>query len=320
MKIVNLDGYTTNPGDLSWDFLKKYSDDVTVYERTSPDEVVKRAKGADILIINKTVLNADTLKALQPELKYIGLQSTGYNVVDLETATQLGITVCNIPSYSTNAVAQQVFAFILQFTNRVDLHSESVHNGDWTSCPDFCYTLSPLAELDGKTLGIIGFGSIGRRVAEIAETFGMKVLVNSRSRKDLSAFKSAEQVELSNLLSSSDYITCHCPLTAKTENLINTNTLSQMKKTAVLINTSRGPVVDENALADALNSGRIAGAALDVLRTEPADSANPLLTAKNCIITPHIAWAAKETRARLLAILDKNIECYLGGNTQNKVN
>lgn len=185
MKIVNLDGYTTNPGDLSWDFLKKYSDDVTVYERTSPDEVVKRAKGADILIINKTVLNADTLKALQPELKYIGLQSTGYNVVDLETATQLGITVCNIPSYSTNAVAQQVFAFILHFTNRVDLHSESVHNGDWTSCPDFCYTLSPLAELDGKTLGIIGFGSIGRRVAEIAETFGMKVLINSRSRKEI---------------------------------------------------------------------------------------------------------------------------------------
>lgn len=320
MKIVNLDGYTTNPGDLSWDFLKKYSDDVTVYERTSPDEVVKRAKGADILIINKTVLNADTLKALQPELKYIGLQSTGYNVVDLETATQLGITVCNIPSYSTNAVAQQVFAFILHFTNRVDFHSESVHNGDWTCCPDFCYTLSPLAELDGKTLGIIGFGSIGRRVAEIAETFGMKVLINSRSRKDLSAFKSAEQVELSNLLFSSDYITCHCPLTAETENLINTNTLSQMKKTAVLINTSRGPVVDEKALADALNSGRIAGAALDVLRTEPADSANPLLTAKNCIITPHIAWAAKETRARLLAILDKNIECYLGGNTQNKVN
>lgn len=320
MKIVNLDGYTTNPGDLSWDFLKKYSDDVTVYERTSPDEVVKRAKGADILIINKTVLNADTLKALQPELKYIGLQSTGYNVVDLETATQLGITVCNIPSYSTNAVAQQVFAFILHFTNRVDFHSESVHNGDWTCCPDFCYTLSPLAELDGKTLGIIGFGSIGRRVAEIAETFGMKVLINSRSRKDLSAFKSAEQVELSNLLFSSDYITCHCPLTAETENLINSNTLSQMKKTAVLINTSRGPVVDEKALADALNSGRIAGAALDVLRTEPADSANPLLTAKNCIITPHIAWAAKETRARLLAILDKNIECYLGGNTQNKVN
>lgn len=213
-----------------------------------------------------------------------------------------------------------MFAFILHFTNRVDLHSESVHNGDWTSCPDFCYTLSPLAELDGKTLGIIGFGSIGRRVAEIAETFGMKVLINSRSRKDLSAFKSAEQVELSNLLPSSDYITCHCPLTAETENLINTNTLSQMKKTAVLINTSRGPVVDENALADALNSGRIAGAALDVLRTEPADSTNPLLTAKNCIITPHIAWAAKETRARLLAILDKNIECYLGGNTQNKVN
>lgn len=320
MKIVNLDGYTTNPGDLSWDFLKKYSDDVKTYERTAPEDVISRAKGADILIINKTVLNADTLNALSPELKYIGLLSTGYNVVDLDTANKLGVTVCNIPSYSTNAVAQQVFAFILHFANRVDLHSQSVHNGDWCACPDFCYTLSPLTELDGKTIGIIGFGSIGSRVAQIAETFGMKVLVNSRSEKDLSAFKTAKQVELEELLSESDYITCHCPLTPSTENLINENTLSKMKNTAVLINTSRGPVVDENALANALNNGKIAGAALDVLRSEPADASNPLLTAKNCVITPHIAWAAKETRARLLSILDKNIECYLSGNTQNKVN
>lgn len=320
MKIVNLDGYTTNPGDLSWDFLKKYSDDITVYERTAPEEVINRAKGAEILIINKTVLDSNVLKALSPELKYIGLQSTGYNVVDLETATQLGITVCNIPSYSTNAVAQQVFAFILHFANKVDMHSQSVHNGDWCSCPDFCYTLSPLNELDGKTIGIIGFGSIGSRVAQIAETFGMKVLVNSRSQKDLKSFKTAKQVEIDELLSSSDYITCHCPLTPSTENLINGNTLSKMKNTAVFINTSRGPVVDENALANALNSGKIAGAALDVLRIEPADAKNPLLSAKNCVITPHIAWAAKETRARLLSILDKNIECYLSGNTQNKVN
>lgn len=320
MKIVNLDGYTTNPGDLSWDFLKKYSDDVKIYERTAPEDVISRAKGADILIINKTVLNADTLKALSPELKYIGLQSTGYNVVDLDTANELGVTVCNIPSYSTNAVAQQVFAFILHFANRVDLHSQSVHNGDWCTCPDFCYTLSPLTELDGKTIGIIGFGSIGSRVAQIAETFGMKVLVNSRSEKDLSAFKTAKQVELEELLSESDYITCHCPLTPSTENLINENTLSKMKNTAILINTSRGPVVDENALANALNNEKIAGAALDVLRSEPADASNPLLTAKNCVITPHIAWAAKETRARLLSILDKNIKCYLSGNTQNKVN
>lgn len=320
MKIVNLDGYTTNPGDLSWDFLSKYSNDVTVYERTMPDEVLSRAKGADILIINKTVLSADMLKELAPELKYIGLQSTGYNVVDLETATSLGITVCNIPSYSTNAVAQQVFAFILHFTNQIELHSESVHNGDWCACPDFCYTLSPLTELDGKTLGIIGFGSIGRRVAEIANAFGMNILVNSRSAKDLSAFNSAKQVKIDEIFEKSDFVTCHCPLTSSTEKLINAETLSKMKSSAVLINTSRGPVVDEAALADALNSGKIAGAALDVLKTEPADPANPLLKAKNCIITPHIAWAAKETRARLLSILDKNIDCYLAGKPQNKVN
>lgn len=320
MKIVNLDGYTTNPGDLSWDFLNKYSDDVTVYERTSPDQVLSRAKGAEILIINKTVVDADMIDALSPELKYIGLQSTGYNVVDLNAATEHGITVCNIPSYSTNAVAQQVFAFILHFANRVKLHSDSVHNGDWCSCPDFCYTLSSLSELDGKTLGIIGFGSIGKRVAAIAESFGMNILVNSRSNKDLNGFKCAKQVELSELLAESDYITCHCPLTESTENLINEDALSKMKQSAVFINTSRGPVVDEAALANALNSGKIAGAALDVLKKEPADAHNPLLTAKNCIITPHIAWAAKETRARLLAILDKNIECYLNGNAQNKVN
>ncbi len=320
MKIVNLDGYTTNPGDLSWDFLKKYSNDVTVYERTSPDEVISRSKGADILIINKTVLRSETLRCLLPELKYIGLQSTGYNVVDLETATELGITVCNIPSYSTNAVAQQVFAFILHFANKVELHSESVHKGDWCVCPDFCSTLSPLSELNEKTIGIIGFGSIGRRVAEIADTFGMNILVNSRCEKDLNGFKNARQVVLSELLSLSDFVSCHCPLTSSTENLINENSLSKMKSSAVLINTSRGPVVDENALAEALNKGKIAGAALDVLKTEPADPGNPLLKAKNCLITPHIAWAAKETRERLLSILDKNIERYLEGRPQNKVN
>lgn len=320
MKIVNLDGYTTNPGDLSWEFLKKYSNDITIYDRTTPDQVVERAKGAEVLFINKTVLTEKELKALAPELKYIGLQSTGYNVVDLKTATELGITVCNIPSYSTNAVAQQVFAFILHFTNQASLHSDSVHNGEWCYCPDFCYWKTPLTELDGKTIGIIGFGSIGAKVAEIAESFGMNVLVNSRTEKDLTKYKTAKQVELDDLLSNSDFITCHCPLTNQTENLINKNTISKMKKTAYLINTSRGPVVDENALADALNSGLIAGAGLDVLKIEPALESNPLLSAKNCVITPHIAWAAKETRQRLLSILDKNLECYLNGNTQNKVN
>lgn len=320
MKIVNLDSITTNPGDLSWDFLKKYADDIVIYDRTAPEEIIERAKGAEILIINKTVLGKSELEMLSPELKYIGLQSTGYNVVDLDTANNLGITVCNIPSYSTNAVAQQVFAFILNFTNRISLHSESVHDGDWCRCPDFCYWKSPLSELDGKTLGIIGFGSIGSRVAEIAEAFGLKVLVHTRTKKDLGSFKNAEEADLDFLLKNSDFVTCHCPLTPETTGLINANNLSKMKKSAFLVNTSRGPVVDEQALADALNHDIIAGAALDVLKTEPADINNPLLTAKNCIITPHIAWAAKETRSRLLSILEENIKCYLNGNVQNKVN
>ncbi len=320
MKIVILDAHTTNPGDLSWDFLNKYAEEVVIYERTAPSEVIERAKGAEVLIINKTVLNKAELDALAPELKYIGLQSTGYNVVDLEAAVKHGVAVCNIPAYSTNAVAQQVFAFILHFANQVDLHSESVHNGDWCACPDFCYWNAPLSELNGKILGIIGFGSIGSRVAEIGEAFGMRILVYSRTKKDLSGFKTAENVDLDTLLNNSDFITCHCPLTPETTGLINKKTLSAMKQTAVLINTSRGPVVDEQALADALNADKISGAAVDVLSAEPATRDNPLLSAKNCIITPHIAWAAKETRARLISILEENLNAYLNGKPQNKVN
>lgn len=320
MKIVILDAHTTNPGDLSWDFLNKYAEEVVIYERTAPSEVIERAKGAEVLIINKTVLNKAELDALAPELKYIGLQSTGYNVVDLEAAVKHGVAVCNIPAYSTNAVAQQVFAFILHFANQVDLHSESVHNGDWCACPDFCYWNAPLSELNGKILGIIGFGSIGSRVAEIGEAFGMRILVYSRTKKDLSGFKTAENVDLDTLLKNSDFITCHCPLTPETTGLINKKTLSAMKQTAVLINTSRGPVVDEQALADALNADKISGAAVDVLSAEPATRDNPLLSAKNCIITPHIAWAAKETRARLISILEENLNAYLNGKPQNKVN
>lgn len=320
MKIVILDAHTTNPGDLSWDFLNKYAEEVVIYERTAPSEVIERAKGAEVLIINKTVLNKAELDALAPELKYIGLQSTGYNVVDLEAAVKHGVAVCNIPAYSTNAVAQQVFAFILHFANQVDLHSESVHNGDWCACPDFCYWNAPLSELNGKILGIIGFGSIGSRVAEIGEAFGMRILVYSRTKKDLSGFKTAENVDLDTLLNNSDFITCHCPLTPETTGLINKKTLSAMKQTAVLINTSRGPVVDEQALANALNADKISGAAVDVLSAEPATRDNPLLSAKNCIITPHIAWAAKETRARLISILEENLKAYLNGKPQNKVN
>lgn len=320
MKIVVLDSYTTNPGDLSWKFLKRYSDDITIYPRTLKEDVIKRAKGAEILIVNKTVIGEYELNELAPELKYIGLQSTGYNVIDLKTAAKNGVTVCNIPSYSTNAVAQLVFSFILQFTNRVNLHSESVYNGEWSECPDFCYWKAPLSELDGKTIGIIGFGSIGQKVAEIAEVFGMTVLFTSKSKKDSSKFKTARQVDLNTLLSASDFVTCHCPLTDETTDLINLDNLKKMKKSAVLINTSRGPVVNENDLSYALNNDIIAGAGLDVLSEEPPKPDNPMLKAKNCYITPHIAWASKETRARLLTILDSNIEYYLSGNIQNKVN
>ncbi len=318
MKIVNLDGYTTNPGDLSWNGIEKLGD-YTVYDRTKPEEVIERAKGAEILIVNKTVITREILDALSPELKYIGLQSTGYNVVDCAYARQLGVTVCNIPAYSTNAVAQLVFAFILQITNEVTLHSTAVKNGEWCSCPDFCFWKKPLTELDGKTIGIVGFGSIGQRVASIADAFGMNVIAYNPRPKDKGSLN-VRFVTMDELLSQSDIVTCHCPLTPDTEGLINKENISKMKKSAILINTSRGPVVDEQALADALNNDELQAAGLDVLKVEPASKENPLLTAKNCYITPHIAWAAKETRARLLRILEENIVAYLNGTPQNVVN
>lgn len=319
MKIVNLDGHTTNPGDLSWDGIKRLGE-YTVYERTAQNQVVERAKGADILIINKTVITKEILDALSPELKYIGLQSTGYNVVDCEYARKLGITVSNIPAYSTKAVAQLVFAFILQITNEVAIHSEAVKKGEWCRCPDFCFWKKPLTELDGKIIGIIGFGSIGQRVAKLAEAFDMKVLAYAPRPKDKGVLKTVEFVDLDTLLKNSDIITCHCPLTDETKGMINAENIAKMKKSAVFINTSRGPVVVEQALADALNRDKIKAACLDVLETEPALESNPLLKAKNCYITPHIAWAAQETRARLLKILEENIEAYLNGTPQNVVN
>lgn len=319
MKIVNLDGHTTNPGDLTWKGIEELGD-YTVYERTAPEQIIERAKRANVLIINKTIITKEILEALSPELEYIGLQSTGYNVVDCKAARELGITVCNIPSYSTNAVAQLVFAFILQITNQVSIHSDAVHNGEWCECPDFCFWKTPLSELAGKTIGIIGFGAIGRRVAALAEAFGMKVLAYSPRPKDKGDLKTLKFTDLDTLLAESDIITCHCPLTPETTNLINEKTISKMKQSAIFINTSRGPVVNESALANALNNGDIAAAGLDVLETEPAKRDNPLLTAKNCYITPHIAWAAKETRARLLAILEDNLKAYLNGTPQNVVN
>ncbi|MCM1285621.1 MAG: D-2-hydroxyacid dehydrogenase [Acetobacter sp.] len=319
MKIVNLDGFTTNPGDLSWDAIKKLGD-YTVYDRTPADKIVERAKGAEILIVNKTIIDKSTLDALSPELKFIALQSTGYNVVDCGYARSLGISVSNIPSYSTDAVAQLVFSLILQITNKVTLHSDAVRNGEWCNCPDFCFWKSPLTELSGKNIGIIGFGAIGKKVAEIAEAFGMNVLVYSPRPKSTEMFKTAKFVSLNEMLSNSDIITCHCPLTDETTDLINKETISKMKKSAIFINTSRGPVVDEDALADALNNEEIAGAGLDVLRVEPARSDNPLISAKNCYITPHIAWAAQETRERLLNILEENLKAYINDSPQNVVN
>lgn len=319
MKIVNLDGITTNPGDLNWDAIKKLGD-YTVYDRTPAEKIVERAKGAEILIVNKTIIDKNILDALVPELKFIALQSTGYNVVDCDYAKRLGIPVSNIPSYSTDAVAQLVFSLILQITNKVTLHSDAVRNGEWCTCPDFCFWKAPLTELSGKNIGIIGFGAIGQKVAEIAEAFGMKVLAYAPRPKNTDMFKTAEFVSLDQLLSDSDIITCHCPLTDETTNLINKETILKMKNSAIFINTSRGPVVDETALAEALNNEKIAGAGLDVLRVEPARSDNPLLTAKNCYITPHIAWAAQETRKRLLDILEANIKAYLNNAPQNVVN
>lgn len=318
MKIVNLDGYTTNPGDLSWDGIKRFGD-YTVYDRTPADKVIERAKGAHILIINKTVVTKEILDALSPELEYIGLQSTGYNVVDCEHARKLGVTVCNIPSYSTNAVAQLVFAFILQITNEVTLHADAVRNGEWCRCEDFCFWKKPLTELAGKTIGIIGFGAIGQKVAQISRAFDMKILAYNPRPKSAGNLDVAF-TDMDTLLKKSDIITCHCPLTSETKGLINAENIAKMKNSAIFINTSRGPVVDEQALADALNSSKIRAAGLDVLETEPARTDNPLLTAKNCYITPHIAWAALETRARLLKILEENLEAYISGKPQNVVN
>ena len=317
MKIVNLDGYTTNPGDLSWDRFKKHGD-FTVYERTKPQEIIERAKDADCLIINKSVITEDILSQL-PKLKYVGLQSTGHNIIDKKAAAQRGIVVSNIPAYSTNEVAQHVFALILEITNKTALYSNAVHSGKWSSSPDFCFYLEPLEEINNKTMGIIGFGSIGKRVMNIAKAFGMKVLVNT-PHPDSAKYNDVEFCSLDKLLSESDIVTCHCPLNEQTEKLINKETISKMKKTAIFINTSRGQVVDDEALAYALNNGDIKAAGLDVLSDEPPSEDNPLLRAKNCIITPHISWAATQTRARLLDILEANLKAFLDGKPQNVVN
>lgn len=318
MKIVLLDAYTTNPGDLSWDWLTQYGE-YEIYDYTPAPLVLERAKDADILITNKTVLNRDILSKL-PKLKFIELLSTGYNVIDCDYARERGIPVCNIPAYSTGAVAQMTFALLLELCNQVGLHNAAVHAGEWSNCRDFCFWKTPLVELEGKTFGIIGFGKIGMAVRDIALAIGMRVLACTPHPKPSLEHERFQFAPLDTLLAQSDVISLHCPLTPQTEKMVNAQFLSQMKAGAYLINTSRGAAVDEHALADALNQNTIAGAAVDVLSTEPPSQANPLLTAKNCLITPHIAWAGHETRQRLLNICQENFAAYFAGSPIHVVN
>lgn len=318
MKAVILDGFTTNPGDLSWDWLEERCD-LTVFDRTPAEKILERCTGCEIIITNKTPLTKDTLSQL-PDCRFIALLSTGYNIVDHEYAASRGIPVSNIPTYSTAAVAQLTFALLLELTNKVAMHNAAVKSGEWTSCADFCFWKSPLQELLGKTFGIIGFGKIGQTVAGIAAAFGMKVLAYTANPNKYKTVTNVEFTTLDELLERSDVVSLHCPLTDKTQGMVNSEFLKKMKKTAYLINTSRGPVLDEEAVASALKNGDIAGAGADVLSTEPPKSDNPLLECENCIITPHIAWAGFETRERLLGVLKENIFTFLEGKPINTVN
>ena len=313
--IVILDGFTANPGDLSWRKLENLGN-LKVYDRTSPDEVVSRCAEAGIVLTNKTVLSAETLRQL-PRLRLISVLATGYNVVDVKEAARLGITVCNVPSYSTMSVAQNVFALLLDITNEVAHYSADVRAGSWSRCEDFAYTDTPLLELAGKRMGIVGYGAIGSKVAEIARAFGMEVCAFSSKTQE--SLGDAIKVDLDTLFKTSDVISLHCPLTDDTYHLADQSRLEQMKPTAILINTGRGPLVDESALARALNSGQIFAAGLDVLSQEPPQADNPLLTARNCRITPHISWATKQARIRLLDISVENIRAFLNGMPQNVV-
>jgi glycerate dehydrogenase len=315
MKIVVLDGYTLNPGDLSWDELKALGE-CEVFDRTPPDRTVARAKDAEIALTNKTVLDGKVLGQL-PKLRYAGVLATGYNVVDVQAARERKIVVTNVPAYSTSSVAQMVFAHLLELTHHVGHHAQSVREGRWTASADFAYWDFPLIELSGLTMGIVGYGRIGRETAAVARAFGMKVLAAGRAPKPEAG--EVEFVPLDELFRRSDVISLHCPLTPETKGLVNAQRLALMKPTAFLINTSRGPVVDEPALADALNSGRIAGAGLDVLSVEPPPADNPLLKAKNCHISPHFAWATRAARERLMKVAVENVRQFLAGRSQNVV-
>lgn len=319
MKIVLLDGEALNPGDLSWKPLEALGD-LTVHPQGTldPEEAIRRIADAEIVLTNKTPVGRAVFERC-PNIKLLCVVATGYNVVDTQAAKEHGIPVCNVPAYGTEMVAQFAIGLLLEICHHVQLHNESVHAGQWERCPNFCYWKTPIMELSGKTMGIIGFGRIGRAVGRIAKALGMKVLATG-SRKCPEGEAIAEYVALDELLGQSDVVSLHCPLFPETDRLINAETIAKMKDGAILINNSRGGLLDEQAVADALNSGRLRYAAVDVVSTEPIVGTNPLLTAKNCIITPHMSWAAVEARSRIIDITAANIRAFLEGRSQNVVN
>ena len=320
MKIVVLDGYTLNPGDLSWDGIENFGN-LTVFDRTNnePKDIIKAIGDAEIIFTNKTILNQEVLEKT-PAVKYIGVLATGYNVVDIVAAKKLGITVTNIPTYGTVAVAQMTFALLLEMCHHVWDHSEAVKKGDWTNSIDFCFWNSPLIELSGKTMGLIGFGRIGQATAKVAQAFGLNVLAYDNYQDPKLENEFCKYVDLDELLSKSDIISLHCPLNESTQGIINKDNISKMKDGVMIINTSRGPLIVEKDLKNALNSGKVSGAAVDVVSKEPIEADNPLLEAKNCIITPHIAWAPKESRSRLMNTATDNLKAFIEGTPVNVVN
>ena len=317
MKIVILEGHAVNPGDLSWDCLKQFGQ-VTVYPRTAPEDVISRIGDAEIVLINKVPVTAQLLDAC-PSIRLICVLATGYNVVECEAAKQRGIPVCNVPAYGTDAVAQFTFSLLLELCNRVGHHDRLVHQGDWAACPDFSFWTTPQMELAGKTIGILGFGRIGRAVGKIARAFGMNVLAYNRSRCP-EGEAIGTYVDLDTLLENSDIVSLHCPLTPETNGIINADTIAKMKDGAILLNTARGPLLNEQDVAAALWSGKLRGAAVDVVSQEPICSDNPLLTAPNCIITPHMAWAPVESRQRIIDCTVRSIQGFLAGSPVNVVN
>lgn len=317
-KIVVLDGYTENPGDLSWDSLSALGE-LTVYDRTPADGIVSRIGEANIVFTNKTPISGETLSAC-PNVKYIGVLATGYNVVDVAAAKEKGIVVTNIPTYGTSAVGQYAIALLLEICHHVGHHNRAVHEGRWENCPDFCFWDYPLIELAGKTIGVIGYGRIGQATGRIAQALGMRVLAFDSYKDAAQESDTMRYAELDELLGESDVISLHCPLFPETEGIINKANIGKMRDGVIIINTSRGPLINERDLAEALESGKVACAAVDVVSAEPIKRDNPLLMAKNCIITPHIAWAPKESRARLMDIAVENLRGFLEGNTVNAVN